>query len=501
MRLLLPTVLLAISASSALAKEKPRDPVAHKRYASGEVMDRIMAHKEAVWDDAARTGLFDPKKFTSSNSFTACKEGHVILTFNGTEQRFQCKNLDVTGHLTHQDLGSNITTARIGSSIWGYTIDGREFVAVAQADGTAFAEVVGKGWWNHVPMVGKAEGTLDYIGRLPPHSINSLWREIRDYKGQYAIIGSEAIDHGIQIFDIRKLLELRRNRLSTETKEFDTETDVYHFGDLPLGRTHNVVSAAASNHIVSVGANPRDEGCAAGLIFIDLTDITKPTQSGCAGQDGYVHDAQCLIYHGPDKKYEGREVCYGYNEDALTIYDITDKKNATIISTTSYDGAAYTHQGWVLDETNQDYLLLDDEYDEVDKTGAAVDQRATTYIWNISSLEAPKLSGNFKSPSIAIDHNQYIKNYYSYQSQYGAGLRILDVSTVRSDPTGGGIHEVAFLDIFPEDDTKVAEPAFVGSWHNYPYFKSGHIVLNTFDRGAFVAKRSKTVTGNYRAEF
>ena len=86
---------------------------------------------------------------------------------------------------------------------------------------------------------------------------------------------------------------------------------------------------------------PRDDVCRAGLIFIDLSDITNPTRSGCAPDDGYVHDAQCLIYHGPDKKYEGKEICYGYNEDALTIYDITDKKNATIISTTSYDGAAY----------------------------------------------------------------------------------------------------------------------------------------------------------------
>ena len=79
-------------------------------------MDRIMAHKESNWDDAARTGLFDPKKFKSSNSFNACKDGHVTLKFNSTEQQFQCKNLDVTGHLTHQDLGSNITTARIGTS-------------------------------------------------------------------------------------------------------------------------------------------------------------------------------------------------------------------------------------------------------------------------------------------------------------------------------------------------------------------------------------------------
>jgi hypothetical protein len=113
---LLSAILLAISASSALAKERPRDPVAHERYASGEVMDRIMAQKEAVWAEAARTGLFDPKKFKSSNSFTACKDGHVTLKYNETEHQFQCNNLDVTGHLTHQDLGSNITTARIGMS-------------------------------------------------------------------------------------------------------------------------------------------------------------------------------------------------------------------------------------------------------------------------------------------------------------------------------------------------------------------------------------------------
>jgi len=29
--------------------------------------------------------------------------------------------------------------------------------------------------------------------------------------------------------------------------------------------------------------------------------------------------AQCLVYHGPDTKYEGRDICYGYNEDTLTM--------------------------------------------------------------------------------------------------------------------------------------------------------------------------------------
>lgn len=32
-----------------------------------------------------------------------------------------------------------------------------------------------------------------------------------------------------------------------------------------------------------------------------------------------MHDAQCLIYHGPDKQFEGHEICYGYNEDSLSM--------------------------------------------------------------------------------------------------------------------------------------------------------------------------------------
>lgn len=92
----------------------------------------------------------------------------------------------------------------IGSSIWGITLEGREFAIIGQADGAAFAEVVGKGWWNYVPYIGKKEGTLDYIGRLPQHSVPIIWREIKTYK-HYAIIGSEAVGHGIQIFDLRKV--------------------------------------------------------------------------------------------------------------------------------------------------------------------------------------------------------------------------------------------------------------------------------------------------------
>ncbi|PPR04323.1 hypothetical protein CVT24_013396 [Panaeolus cyanescens] len=499
MKLSLAVIALAVS---VLARERPVDPIKHRKYASGEMMDKIMARKDATVEKYKKLGYFDDRRRGSSNKFAPCIDGYITVDFNNTE-RYQCNNLDLTGHLTHQDLGSTDPNYKIGSSLWGFTIDGREFSAIGQADGTAFVEIVGKGWWNYVPFFGKAEGSLDFLGRLPQYSIPNRWREIRDYKGRWAIIGSEGVGNGIQIFDMRKLLEVRPswNRLSTKTKIFDIHTDSYHYADLPLGRSHNVVSAEASNHIVAVGAQPRDDKCRSGLIFIDMSDIANPKRTGCAADDGYVHDAQCLIYHGPDKKYEGTEICYGYNEDSLTIYNITDKTTSNIISVTSYDGASYTHQGWVLDVNNQDFLLMDDEYDEVDRLGAAADGRATTLIWNITSLENPILSGTYKSDVIAVDHNQYIKNFFSYQSQYSSGLRIIDVSSIPSDPTGSGVNEVAFIDIFPDDDGLATEAEFFGTWHNYPYFKSGHIILNTYDRGAYVVKRSKKLKGNVRGGF
>jgi hypothetical protein len=79
-----------------------------------------------------------------------------------------------------------------GSSSWGWTSDtGREFVAIGQQDGTAFVEIT-------------AAGKMEYLGRLPQYSVTSIWREIRAYKN-YMIIGSEAVGHGIQIFDMKKV--------------------------------------------------------------------------------------------------------------------------------------------------------------------------------------------------------------------------------------------------------------------------------------------------------
>ncbi|KAK3388089.1 hypothetical protein B0T20DRAFT_365770 [Sordaria brevicollis] len=476
-------VAFGFCAVGALAKEKAVDMSRHAEYKSGAVMGRVMAHKFEQWEAKLASGALNSTQWPRLN-YTKCVDGIAAAIPGDPLHTFRCKNMDLYDFVNHATLGSPLSTeeGQTGSSIWGWTDpkSQREFIAVGMYQGTAFAEVSSKGRLINL-------GFLPAPVKLSPYA---LWKEIRSYK-HYMLIGSELEEHGIQIFDMRKLLTLNPKKGPVT---FSIDKDVTgHFKDLPLGRTHNVVINEDLQYAVAVGAAPREDACGAGLIFIDLKDPSKPTRLGCNGQDGYVHDAQCLKYRGPDRRYWGHDICYGYNEDSLTIYDVTNKSASSIISSTSYDGAAYTHQGWVLNPNNQSFLLLDDELDEVNATGPAAAGYPITYIWDIRDLKHPKNTGYYKAANKGIDHNQYVINGLSYQSSYGAGVRVYDVSSIPRDPTGGSVCETAYFDTYPEDDKEEGGGVvgFAGSWASYGWFESGFVVVNTIERGVYVVKMTR----------
>jgi choice-of-anchor B domain-containing protein len=228
-----------------------------------------------------------------------CEDGTASIIKGNPKWTFRCNNIDLLDYRSHKDLGSRMG---FGSSSWGWTSpEGREFMAVAQQDGAAFMEIA-------------SDGKIKYLGRLPQHSKPSIWREIRGFK-DYMVIGSEAEGHGIQIFDMKKLLDID----PATPKVFTQDALTGHYDELPVGKTHNVVVNEEADFIYSVGAVPRFDECKSGLIFINMTDPANPKNEGCAPQAGYVHDAQCLIYRGPDTRYVGREICYAYNEQHLVM--------------------------------------------------------------------------------------------------------------------------------------------------------------------------------------
>ncbi len=99
----------------------------------------------------------------------------------------------------------------------------------------------------------------------------------------------------------------------------ENDLDGFYSEGLPLGRSHNVVTNEEMNYGVATGFQPRNGTLRAGMVFFDLSDPSDPKTLGGTGADGYVHDAQCIVYRGPDHKYYGHDICYGYDEDSLTM--------------------------------------------------------------------------------------------------------------------------------------------------------------------------------------
>ncbi|EEP81366.1 conserved hypothetical protein [Uncinocarpus reesii 1704] len=400
--------------------------------ANQKAMERLMDMKLRAQERMENEGYFDANKYTASKGVTKC--------VNGKAGEYSCDNVNLHGFLPHADIGSK---TRRGNDVWGWTSpDGREFGAVGHSDGTGFVEIM-------------KDGSLEYRGRLPTQTTNTVWRDM-------------------------KLLNV------TNPGDFDIKTDLTaHFSG--FGSSHNIVANEKTKMIYAVGTG-RKTPCQGGLFMVDVSNPAKPTSPGCANEDGYIHDAQCVIYTGPDFRYWGREICFNYNEDTLTIMDVSNRRKPKIISKTPYVGAAYTHQGWLTDPVRMEYLLLDDELDEQDGTGEAANGHTTTYIFDIKDLKKPKHTGTYQSPAKSIDHNQYVVNGLSYQSNYGSGLRVVDISSVDRDPTGKKFKQTGFFDCHPEDDEQNGEVEFFGSWSVYPYFRSGYILLNSIERGIYSLK-------------
>jgi choice-of-anchor B domain-containing protein len=124
--------------------------------------------------------------------------------------------------------------------------------------------------------------------------------------------------------------------------------------------------------------------CDGGLHMVNIQNPTAPTFAGCYSGDGYTHETQCVIYHGPDVQHQGKEICFASNEDTLTIVDVTNKSAPVQLSRTSYPRSGYTHQGWLTE--NHRYFVLDDELDE-----EIYGHNTLTRFFSVADLDAPTL--------------------------------------------------------------------------------------------------------------
>ena len=101
---------------------------------------------------------------------------------------------------------------------------------------------------------------------------------------------------------------------------------------------------------------------------------------------------------------------------------------------------------------------------------------------DVSDLDDPALIREWYADNFAIDHNLYIKGNVMYQSNYVAGLRVIDITDVANPVEVGYFDTVPFM---PD------VPTFMGAWSNYPFFESGTIVVSSINEGLFILQRKR----------
>ncbi|MCY3001011.1 MAG: choice-of-anchor B family protein, partial [Planctomycetota bacterium] len=364
--------------------------------------------------------------------FTTVPAG-MPMASSGTPRAMSSNGISLLSNLPLSAFG-----ATSGADCWGYTSpSGREIALIGHSGGVGFVDISDP---RHPVVIYNATGP------------NSLWRDVEIF-GHHVYAVSEG-GSGVLVYDMSNV----DNGVVTQVGSITTG------GTLS---THTVIIDTVSGYLYRCGG-----GSNIGLRIYDLN--ANPVNPPLVGQwlNLYVHEVLPITYtSGP---YAGKQIAFacsgtgnGSGATRLSILDVTNKSNITLIREVYWPGAAYSHQCWVSDD--RQYLYLDDELDEPSVA-------TTVYVMNISNLATASLVGSFTNGNTAIGHNLYVKGNRIYAANYRSGVRIFD----RTNPIN--CTEIAHYDTFPADDAA----QFNGLWGVYPFFASGVLIGSDLESGLFV---------------
>ncbi|MDX1621234.1 MAG: choice-of-anchor B family protein [Nitriliruptorales bacterium] len=411
------------------------------------------------------------------------------LTVNGVT--FECENIDLLEFIPNSEiLGDRNTDALTGgglSDIWGWTSPetGNEYVLVGATNGVAALRV-------------NAGDNPEYLGHVFNTGAQLIWFDIK-VNNDHAYIVSESPAMGMKILDLTLLDSLPAVPAGT--------TAPLPVVSFPLDiATHNVVIDEAADVLYLVGGIASgsfgvcpglDDGGLDGLFAFDISEPKLPVLAGCHTDEGYVHDAHCTTYTGPDADYQDRQICVSAHEDGVAWVDVTDPAAMETIFDTKtapdsaalYPEVAYSHQGWM----SEDQTLYF-HGDELDENG---NRPTRTFVFDMTDLDDVSLAFINEPGGKNIDHNMYTHRGLLFQSNYTAGLQVFDQEPLVDETTGEqSLEMVAEFDVFP-DDRGMDRAVFAGTWSNYPYFESGTLAVTATEDGLFFLRLDPAIEAAY----
>lgn len=371
-----------------------------------------------------------------SNSGAICSGGFA--------DSYPCDDYDLISW-----MNTSTFQASVANDCWGWTDpdNGKEYAIYCLNNGTAFIDI-------SIP------DAPVFVAKVFGNGSPSIWRDIKVYDN-HAYIVSESSGHGMQVFDMTQLRDM------TDLPQL-IPADMTYTG---FGSAHNIVINEETGFAYGVGTDT----FSGGAHFIDLSNPANPIAAG-GYSGGYSHDAQVIVYNGPDTDYIGKEIYIGSNEDQVVFVDVTDKEDPQLISTITYNNVAYTHQGWFTEDHK--YFIVGDEVDEINNGTLT-----KTIILDATDLDNPQHHFDYIASNSSIDHNGYVKGNTFYLASYTAGMRVLDISNIEN----GEMAEIGYFDVHPGDNNA----NFDGAWSVYPYFSSGNIIISDIISGLFIVKKQE----------
>ncbi|MEZ4874671.1 MAG: choice-of-anchor B family protein [Flavobacteriaceae bacterium] len=391
----------------------------------------------------------------------------------GMAGSYPCDGITLQSYISAATMG-----AAEGQDSWGWTdpLTNKEYALVGLDNGTAFVDIT-----NPTSPI--------YLGRLNTHTGSSLWRDVKVYNDYvndtyHAYIVSDGNgNHGMQIFDLTRL----RSVVSPPVNFTEDGWKTWGTSGTNRGRAHNIIIQEETGHAFVVGVSPYISG---GIVVFDLTtDPENPSIVGTYSTAGYCHDAQVLIYDGPDPDYQGDEIMVGTfsGSDFVRVLKVNTNPSTgavtfTQISSLDYSNKYYTHQGWFTEDRK--FFITGDEVDEEN-----VGFNTRTLVFDMEDLDSPSLHYTYFGATPAIDHNGYVRGNRFYLANYAAGMRILKIDGLY-DPTPS-MTEINYFDTFPASNSA----SFNATWNVYPFFESGNLIATGFgdenvngDGGLFILR-------------
>ena len=392
-----------------------------------------------------------------------------VACVQGFAGQFPCRNIDFQAQIA---LNQFSTVPNGAANVWGFVDlhDLREYAVIGLRNGTAVVDVTN-------PASPREVGTIP--GNQSP------WREVKIYQHfdvpmnryrAYAYVSTEAPSSGIQVIDLTGLPS--SVALATTLRDTGSQHTLYVSN---IDYSTNVALPGQQAFLYAAGSNLNGGAWRA----YSLANPASPVFVGAATLPRYMHDSTSLYITDNrttqcDQAHNPCEVLVDFNVTSVDLWDVTNKSQPVLLSSTTYPSVQYTHSGWP--SADQRSLFIHDELEEAQRGF-----NTQIYTMTLDDLRAPSVVTSYFGPNNTTDHNGYTKGNFYYVSHYRRGLVVFDVTNPNQ------LREIGNFDTFVAPAADSA--GFDGAWGVYPFLPSGTIVISDITNGLFVLKDNTTTLG------